>query len=137
MLRVALRNPEADGSKATWNVVVPPAATDAAGCAATTKSEACVPPTATRGLPVRFKATAPVFRMVKVRTTVPAETGAEPKSVWSAALGELSPSAMDTELPCTSISETCRVIATDCSHAASAPIFPSSRLSLTKAHIMV
>jgi hypothetical protein len=37
--------------------------------------------------------------MVKVRTTVPPVTWALPKSVWSVALGVLSPSGMLTLLP--------------------------------------
>ncbi len=83
---------------------MPPAATDAAGCVDTVKSTACVPPTTTLGLPVRFNPAVPVLRMVYDCTTVPPVTSAEPKSVWSVRLGVLSPSAMETELPWTSIS---------------------------------
>ena len=54
---------------------------------------------ATKGLPVRSRAPAPVFSIVKVRVMTPLPVTAEPKSVSSVGLGVLSPLAMLVELP--------------------------------------
>ena len=64
VLNAAVRVPTAEGSNVTWKVVVPPAATVAAGCVVTVKSAACVPLTATRGEPDRFSVAVPVLRIV-------------------------------------------------------------------------
>ncbi len=93
---VAVRTPRAEGSKVTSNVVDPPAGTDSAGWSVTEKSPAFVPETSTD---VRVSAPDPVFSMLNVRVTVPAGVATEPKSVWSAVPGVVSPSAMVTLLP--------------------------------------
>ena len=58
----------------------------------------------TGGEPVRLSASEPVLRIVNVRDTEPPATSCVPKSVPSAPLGELSPSAIDRLFPRTSIS---------------------------------
>ena len=92
--------PVAEGLKLTWKVVDPPAATLVAGFEVRLKSLALVP---LRVGVFTANAASPLFWMVKVRMTgLP--TSVEPKSVWSAVLGELSPSAMVVLLPCRLIS---------------------------------
>ncbi len=61
MLSVADRVPEALGLNTTVNVEEPLAATLEAGCTDTVKSALCVPPTATRGEPLRLKGPLPVL----------------------------------------------------------------------------
>ena len=99
MVIVAVRVPAALGSKVTVKVVLPAAATEAAGCAVTVKSAAFVPLTATSGVPERVRAPVPVFWIVKVRATVPPVSFAPPKSVKSALEGVVSPSAIEAALP--------------------------------------
>ena len=101
---IAVRRPSALGSKVTWNVRLPPAATELAGCVTTVKSAAFAPLIWTTGVPLRFKAALPVLRIVKLLTTVPPLVSVEPKSVPSVALGVVSPSTIDTPPPCTSTS---------------------------------
>ena len=55
MVIVAARVPAALGSKRTWKVVLPAAATEAAGGTVTVKSAALVPLTATSGVPERVR----------------------------------------------------------------------------------
>src|SRR5688500_14252551 len=94
MLTVAVRNPDALGANTMVKVVVPfVAPTGDDGCAVTVKSAAFAPLMATLGVPVRFRSAAPVFSIVKVRVTLP-PIAAGPKSVWSVAVGVVSPSVM-------------------------------------------
>ena len=126
MVSLAVRVPEALGSKVTWKVVVPLAVTGEVGNAVTVKSAAWVPLTVTKGVPDRVRLPVPLLAIVKVRTTVPPITRALPKSVWSVVLGVVAPSRMLTLLPVTLISGagTCTATmcwdpaATDCHEAA-------------------
>ena len=104
MDRVAERRPLADGSKTTVKVVELAFAIGVEGCTVTVKSDACVPPTITLGLPERLKAVPPRLLMVNVREIVPEHDKTDPKSVWSLVVGEASPSAITVLLPWTSIS---------------------------------
>ena len=102
---LAERVPPAEGSKVTAKVVVPfVAATGEVGNAVTVKSAAFAPETTTLGEPESVKAAPPVFSMVKVLTIFPEATLWEPKSVWSPAIGVISPSTIETLLPLMSIS---------------------------------
>ena len=83
-------------------VAIPPDATGVVGCAVTVKS--LEPLTTTIGVPVRFRSADPVFKMVKVWSTVPVSMSPLPKSVSSETSGSVSPSAIELPLPCTSIS---------------------------------
>ena len=69
-------------------------------------SEAWGPPTSTTGVPVRLSCALPALLIVNVLQILPPETSAEPKSVWSAGSGVLSPSTIVSEFPRTSISGT-------------------------------
>ncbi|CAD0000488.1 hypothetical protein FLAT13_00049 [Flavobacterium salmonis] len=80
-------------------VVPPDIATGDVGWVVTEKSEASVPLMATNGVPVRLSGNAPVFSIVKVRTTEPDVNSVAPKSVWSAVEGVESSSAMFVLLP--------------------------------------
>ena len=102
ILTVPVRVPVAEGLKVTLKVVFPLAATVADGVSVRVKSAALVPPMV--GVPLNVRVEPPVFSMVKVRTTVPEETSVLPKSVWSAVVGEVSPSVMEVLFPFTSIS---------------------------------
>ena len=104
MLTVAVLAPVALGSKVTWKVVCPLAATGLVGWVVTVKSAALVPSITTLVVPVRFSAAEPVFLMVKVLTTVPPAISALPKSLWSVVAGVSSPSAISVLFPSTLIS---------------------------------
>ena len=99
---VAVRSPEAEGSKVTENVVRPPASTGVLGRfgrLVTVKSAPCAPPMTTVGLLVRLRSAPPRFIIVKVFVIVPESILIEPKAVSSAADGVLSPLLMETPLP--------------------------------------
>ena len=97
--------PAAVGAYSTSNVVVPPPlATGVLGWLVTPKCDASAPVSTTLVPPVRLRGPLPVFSMVKVREIAASPTCLLPKSVWSAADGSVSPSAMDWLLLCTSIS---------------------------------
>ena len=103
----AVRAPGPPGWKVIWNVVVPPPDVSVeAGALERRKSPALAPEISTRPAPVRYRSPEPELTMVNARTTVPPVTSAGPKSVPSSALGLASPLAMETPLPCTSISGT-------------------------------
>ena len=102
-LILAVFNPAVPGANFTWKLTLPPGATGETGWATTVKSAAFTPMMLTLGLPVRFNAPPPVFRIVNVRVTLP-PTGTGPKSVPSSGLGVLSPSTITCPLPCNSTS---------------------------------
>lgn len=78
-----------------------PAATDPEGFAVTVKSPALAPVIV---IDPTVKLLVPVFSIVNVFGFVEPATDIEPKSVSSATFGVVSPSAIDTALPITSIS---------------------------------
>jgi len=79
---VAERSPTAAGSKRTSNVVEAPTPSESVpGCAVTANSPACVPVMVTGLGPVKLSTSVPVFRIVKVRVSVPPTTSTGPKSV--------------------------------------------------------
>ena len=84
-------------SRRTVNVVVPPTATLAAGCAVTVKPVGAVTVPS-------VKAALPSLRTVNVRLIVAPPWSADSNCVWSDVLGEASSSAMLTSLPSTTIS---------------------------------
>jgi hypothetical protein len=91
MRTVAVRAPNADGSKRIVKVVLPlVAATGEAGCRVTLKSAACSPAIVTRGVPVSSRSSTPVLRMVNVRALFCPRVRL-PKSVSSAIDGVVSP----------------------------------------------
>ena len=75
---LALRRPGALGSKVTWNVVVPLAATSERGCVVMLKSAAFGPLTVTEP---SDSVPNPTLLMVNVRWTVPPTMAALPKPV--------------------------------------------------------
>ncbi|CAD0000401.1 hypothetical protein FLACHUCJ7_00020 [Flavobacterium chungangense] len=103
---VAVRVPNADGSKVTTKVVLPKAFIGLVGCVVTVKSLALLPLMVTSGVPFRFKASAPVFSIVKVLAIVPEATSVEPKSLWSARVGVVLLLAIVVVLPVMLISGT-------------------------------
>ena len=100
ILTEAVLRPVVVGLKVIWKVVVPVLiGTDDEGEAVTVKSEASAPVMLTNGLPDKFKATPPVFSIVKSLTTVPLLMPVEPKSVLSAMIGVISSSGIEMPFP--------------------------------------
>ena len=99
-LTLAWRRPAADGSNVIPMSVVLPAVTGDAGASVTSKSAASAPPIVTSP---KVRSALPSLSTVKVRVRVPPVSATMPKSVWSAASGVTSPSAIDTALPRTSM----------------------------------
>ncbi len=103
MVRVADFAPAVVGSKRTLNVLEEPLETELKGCENIENSAASGPDKETELTP-RFSLSSPVFSIVNVRSISPSLISIEPKSVWSAACGVVSPSAMFCPLPVTFIS---------------------------------
>ena len=99
-LTVATWLPKLLGAKSSWNCVLPPTATVAAGWVSTWKAPAPAPLSATRGLPLRLSALKPLLLMVKVRVTVaPLLMMTPPKAVPSLLFPVAAPLAISTLFP--------------------------------------
>jgi hypothetical protein len=96
----AVLTPADAGVRVTSKVVFPPGATVALGALVTAKLPAFDPENEIAPI---FSVTVPTLYMVYV-FVIPAPTAPEPKSVQSAVVGPESPSVMDVEFPCMSIS---------------------------------
>ena len=99
ILIVADLVPVVAGLKVTWKVVELLPAMLLGGICVKLKSLVAPVITTYGNGSVSDRVPGPRFSIVKVRTTLPAATTALPKSVWSAASGVLSPSAIVTVFP--------------------------------------